>query len=220
MTKTHTIRPTLPRLRSLFADSAQVADRIALPLDAWPKNCHGVSIAIVRSGMIPEAMPGATCRVARGWTPGVGGQHSWVVIGNDCYDEAAIVVDATLFSYDSAVTGTVVARARTRPWTPHGAGSIWTYGCPPPAEGEVIDLTPEGGWSQKASAFMAAIGYGLDLHGWTILANAPVGGWPAGEIIEAMAADERTAPRVPIDRLGMLTDRNPGGLYLPGPELG
>jgi hypothetical protein len=57
---------------------------------------------------------------------------------------------------------------------------------------------------------------GLDRRGWHFLANAPVGGWPSREIIGAMADDRRVSVFVPIDVLGMLTDRNPSGLYLSG----
>jgi hypothetical protein len=45
------------------------------------------------------------------------------------------------------------------------------------------------------------------------LANAPVEGWPAREILTAMAATPRLAACVPIDILGMVTDLNPKGLY-------
>ena len=42
---------------------------------------------------------------------------------------------------------------------------------------------------------------------------APVEDWPAGEIFAAMDDTEGLKALVPIDKLGMLTDRNPGGLY-------
>lgn len=58
----------------------------------------------------------------------------------------------------------------------------------------------------------------LDRRAWHLLASqAPVLGWPAAEIIAAMDDTEELSAFVPIDRLGMLTDRNPGGLYLPEP---
>jgi hypothetical protein len=38
-------------------------------------------------------------------------------------------------------------------------------------------------------------------------------GFPAGEFLAAMDDTPATSALVPIDRLGMLTDRNPGGLY-------
>jgi hypothetical protein len=53
-----------------------------------------------------------------------------------------------------------------------------------------------------------------DRQGWSVLAHAPVGGWPAGEIIDAMCESGLDAV-IPIDIVGMVTDRNPQGLYLP-----
>lgn len=42
--------------------------------------------------------------------------------------------------------------------------------------------------------------------------------WPAAEIIAAIDDTKALSALVPIDILGMLTDRNPSGLYLPGDE--
>jgi hypothetical protein len=39
-------------------------------------------------------------------------------------------------------------------------------------------------------------------------------GWPSSEIIAAMDDTDELRALVPIDILGMVTDRNPGGLYL------
>jgi hypothetical protein len=47
------------------------------------------------------------------------------------------------------------------------------------------------------------------------LLGSPVHGWPAAEIVAAIADTPSLAAYVPIDLLGMLTDRNPGKLYLP-----
>jgi hypothetical protein len=48
------------------------------------------------------------------------------------------------------------------------------------------------------------------------VSHAPVLGWPAGEIIEAVCDTPGLGEViVPVDRIGMLTDRNPDGLYLP-----
>lgn len=58
----------------------------------------------------------------------------------------------------------------------------------------------------------------LDRPGWMRLASCPVGGWPAAEVLAAMDDTPALQTLVPIDRLGMLTDRNPGGLYLAGKE--
>jgi hypothetical protein len=42
-----------------------------------------------------------------------------------------------------------------------------------------------------------------------------VEGWPAAEIIDAIYNTPELTTWVPIDIVGMLTDRNPKGLYLP-----
>ena len=39
-------------------------------------------------------------------------------------------------------------------------------------------------------------------------------GWPSREIIAAAYADDRLRVLIPIDIVGMLTDANPGGLFL------
>lgn len=122
---------------------AEFEEAVGRPLVAFRFRCHEASLALVRSGVLPEG-----ARVARGSCPGVGGQHSWVVLGGDCYDRKAQVIDPTLWCYDNAVR------------------EIW--------KGR------------------------------------------ADEIIGAMYDDERLSALVPIDIVGMITDRNPGGLYLPG----
>jgi hypothetical protein len=54
---------------------------------------------------------------------------------------------------------------------------------------------------------------GLDIRGWHVLAHSPVRGWPAAEIIGAMYDTPRLKMIPPIDIVGMLTDKNPNGLY-------
>src|SRR6185503_13529455 len=157
---------------------------IGAPLAQTAKQCHGVSLAIVRSGRIPGA------RVARGTCRGVPGQHSWEVVG--------------------VWHGMATNDGRH---VPHGGhGSIWGWGKPTSGDGPPIDLTPTKTLSRAARVFLDLLGP-LDRRGWAMLAEAPVLGWPAAEIIAAMddTADLRTL--VPIDRLGMLTDRNPCSLY-------
>lgn len=46
-----------------------------------------------------------------------------------------------------------------------------------------------------------------------VLANGPMQGWPAPEIIEAMMDTDGLGALVPIDIRGMLTGRNPGEAY-------
>ena len=182
------------------------------PLERWAHQCHGASLHLVRSGVLGEA------RVARGSCKGVGGQHSWVVLGDDCYDPDATIVDPTLWSYDDSVTGIYVGPNLDR-HTPFGTGSIWQWGRPDHATDTPLLLTPHKPWSREASRFLDLLGP-LDKAGWINLAHAPVGAWPAAEILDAMyVTPDPTVPGntlagyIPIDIVGMLTDRNPGGLY-------
>lgn len=232
-------------------------------LEPWHHQCHAASVAIVRARIFPEA------RVARGHCKGVG-VHSWVVLGMDCYDKDAVIIDPTLWSYDPTVTGiwigdygfptetevdddlddvdlndadysgddydpedpdgernydpvAQVDRRRERLAAPvwpgrhlpdGGFGLIWNWGRPSPATGPAVKLTPTVPLSRDARNFIDMLGP-LDEHGWaTLVSRAPRGGWPADEIIAAMDDTEKLAARVPVDRLGMWTMRNPGGLYL------
>ena len=189
----------------------EVAEIIGAPFEATAQRCHSVSLAIVQSGRFPRA------RVARGFCRGVLGQHSWVTLGFP-YLPGVPIIDATLWSYDSTVEGVWCGRAsETGRHVPHGAGSIWDYGQPLAADGAPVDLTPTQPLSAAARAFLELLGP-LDRVGWMTLANAPVLGWPAAEIIAAMDDTPAVRALVPIDVLGMITDRNPGGLYLPHPE--
>lgn len=173
----------------------------------WSGACHVVSLGIVRSGVIDGA------RVARGWCDGVRSQHSWIVVG-DPYDRDAPIVDPTLWAYRDDVRGIWVGTQRTGWHVPHGAGSIWEWGRPGHTGGDTIDVDTSG-LSERARDFLAMV-LPLDWGGWNmLLAHAPVNGWPAAEITEW--ADDQPELRgiTPIDRLGMLTDRNPNRLYLP-----
>jgi hypothetical protein len=174
---------------------------------AWPHQCHAASLQMVL--LVGEG------RVARGSCPGVPGQHSWVVLGGDCYDRRAPIIDPTLWSYDPRVDGIATGKASDRPHTPHGSGSIFDWGKPGTYGGPTIELDVE--WSGDARRFLDLLGP-LDRRGWADLAHAPVGGWPAREIITAMHGDDRLAALVPIDIVGMVTDLNPSGLYLPDPK--
>lgn len=188
------------------------------PLDGWAHNCHAASIALVEA----LAERGTFARVARGACRGVGGQHSWVVLGRDCYDESAPLVDPTLWSYDDTVEGIwfgTMADGRHRPkgYGPH----IMQWGCPVGAGEAEIELTPSEPLGVMARTMIDLFrGHGtLDRTFWMQLVNhAPMVGWPAGEIIAAMLDTPELAVLVPVDLAGMLTDRNPDGLYLAGPE--
>lgn len=184
------------------------ANKVLSPLDTYSHQCHAASIALVKAGIGD--------RVARGWVSGVAGQHSWVVFGDPYKPE--LIVDPTLWSYRDDVEGIYVGDDKTFRHVPHGSGSIFEWGRPSPAVGQVIELTPSAPLSKDAQWFLELLGP-LDREGWhTLLAKAPVGDWPAGEIIAAADDTPEIAAYIPIDRLGMLTDRNPSGLYMRGKE--
>lgn len=174
----------------------------------WAHDCHSVSLAIVQSDLFEQA------RVARGSCFGVGGQHSWVVLGDDCYDPRAPILDATLWSYDDQAE--ILWRG---PWGPpglhhpHGQGHFLAGPPPYPEGGEPIRLRDAGRLSFGAARFLQMVGP-LDAMGWARLGKLPVQGWPAREIIEAMLDTPALKALVPIDIVGMVTDRNPDGLYL------
>lgn len=190
---------------------AQIEEAIGIKKCDWAKRCHEVSIEIVRSGIFPLS------RVARGFCRGVPAQHSWVVVGDDCYDEDAQLLDATLWSYDPSVKDIWQGTLRCGKHHPHGwldGIAILDYGRPPNATDKAVELTPKQPLSFFTSSFVELLGP-LDRDGWQLLANSfPVRGWPAGEILAAMHDTESLSGLVPIDKLGMLTDRNPGDLYL------
>lgn len=191
-----------------MSELAVWAEDVLAPLDDWAGQCHAASLKLVKDGTL------GACRVARGGCRGVGGQHSWVVLGDDCYDERAVIIDPTLWSYDDTVTGVWVGTYRDRRHTPHGKGSIWSWGRPNDPTGPIVKLTPRVTFSAMARFFLEELGP-LDYKGWCELAHAPVQHWPAGEIFAAMDNTKGLKGRVPIDILGMNTELNPGGLYLP-----
>lgn len=178
------------------------------PLDHWGHKCHTASAEIVRAELFPS-------RVARGMCSGIASQHSWVVLGDDCYDRDAAIIDPTLWSYDDSVKGIWTGSLKDGRHQPHGMGSIWEWGRPAYPTGPWLELRPREPLSEKAELFLEILGP-LDERGWRTLANAPVEKWPAAEILPAI--NDTFGPWVPIDIIGMLTDRNPAGLYLPGGE--
>lgn len=193
------------------SDMARWAEEVLAPLDDWSHQCHAASLKLVKDGALGE------CRVARGSCRGVAGQHSWVILGNDCYDRRATIIDPTLWSYDERVDPIWIGTYRSNRHHPHGQGSIWRWGRPDSPTGPVINLTPRQPFSANALSFLALLGP-LDVHGWAQLAHAPVEQWPAGEILDAIYHTDNLSAYVPIDILGMVTDLNPGSLYLPSKD--
>lgn len=196
-----------------------IADAIGMTLDRMAHNCHAVSHGIVQHA---DDLGLGVCRVARGSCRGVDSQHSWVVVGTNPYDPEAWIVDATLWSYkpDQWRHRVYVGRGyyEYEDYEPHGwAGglNIFAWGRPMEAAGDAVDLTPSFDLSPMARSFLDLLGP-LDRTGWgQLVSTAPVSGWPSGEVTAAVDDTAALSSLVPIDRLGMLTDRNPDGLYLP-----
>jgi len=201
------IQPT-----TIPADVIELCGQIDMAPEDVAYNCHGVSLAIVRAGLRPGA------RVARGFAQGVIGQHSWVVLG-DPYDENVPIIDATLWSYDPDVKGIWSGTAKENRHIPHGAGHYFRGNPPQHHGGDTIYLHPKTPLSDSARKFLRMIGAPFDAMGWMEVAHLPVEGWPSREIIEAMLDTPGIDVFVPIDIAGMVTDRNPGRLYLDGPEI-
>lgn len=178
--------------------------------DDFAKDCHSVSLALVRSGLLGTGGP--RLRVARGSCYGVGGQHSWVVLG-DPYDAKAKIVDITLWSYDDTVPRIWVGDSV---WGRHcPKGNDWIFNTDKPCSRGGEPLLLEGDrMSPRARQFLRTIGP-LDAPGWAALwSRSGMLGWPAKEILEAFVDQYPTmAGLVPIDIYGMVTNRNPQDLY-------
>lgn len=174
------------------------------PMKQWHHRCHEASIALVLSGKIKGL------RVARGVCRVVGGQHSWCVIG-DPYDEKAVILDPTLWSYTNIAPEVFVGDRKRWGHKPFGTGNIFTWGRPPevPERKAYRIKPPKGGWSPAARVFFQVLGH-IDLEGWRVLAHAPVQGWPAEEVLRAMSRhSEELRMAIPVDIRGMLLDEVP-----------
>lgn len=183
-------------------DIEQAIDK---PFEQWAHNCHTISLAIVKSGVL-----NAPARVARGWAEGVGAQHSWIVIG-DPYDEKTVIIDPTLWSWDSSVQGIWTGTLLDGIHKPYGMGNIFDGG-PPTACGSEILAFDRTGLSVAACFFLDMV-EPLDAGGWNSLFNGPQQGWPAKEILTQTYNQPTLRCLVSIDILGMQTDINPQGLY-------
>lgn len=183
------------------------------PMEAWVNRCHEVSLAIIRSGIL--AYP---ARVARGWAEHVPSQHSWIVLDTRpddlnpvCYDDRATIMDPTLWAHHPEVEGVWQGTLRDGIHHPHQEGIIWVHGGRPVHNGGETITLDRTGLSRDVKRFLDLI-EPLDRSGWRALAHQPVQGWPAREILEAMC-DQGLGGWIPIDVLGMVTDRNPNSLY-------
>lgn len=230
---------TMTKVLAALDDAEAVAAAIGIPTARWANDCHAVSLAAVRSGILGE--PGPRVRVARGtWrapSPDIAvGQHSWIVLcpeprfGDDmpgAYRPDAIIVDLTLgFTIADKLqeqTGRPVAQApgivadvagKLDRYRPHGAGDIWgpEGGRALRGKGKRVWLTPERPFSSIARVFLEVLGP-LDRSGWSTVFHGPMCGWPSAEIITGAAQTEEVAALIPIDIQGMVTDLNPSRLY-------
>jgi len=176
----------------------------------FSQDCHSVSLALVRSGLLGEGGP--SLRVARGACIGVGGQHSWVVLGNP-YDQTATIVDITLWSYDSSAPRIWIGNQINERHRPKGGETLWQTMRPCHSGDEIMALGTDD-MSREARDFLDILGP-LDARGWAALwSRCGMMGWPAREILEAFLDQFRDmAALVPIDIVGMVTDRNPQELY-------
>jgi hypothetical protein len=178
--------------------------------DDFAQQCHSVSLGLVRSGLLGEGGP--SLRVARGACFGVGGQHSWVVMGHP-YDDRAIIVDLTLWSYSPHQPRIWLGSIQSGLHKPKGYGMIYDGPRPQPRGGDIIEVDTAG-MSLEAQHFLKVIGP-LDYRGWGALwSHSGMLGWPAQEILEAfLDQNPKMEALVPIDIVGMVTDRNPQEIY-------
>lgn len=195
-------------------DLDRASEAIGLPADDWINRCHEVSLALLRTDYFREVFPPEEypARVARGFAAGIWSQHSWIAVDGDCFDEKALIVDPTLWCHRDDVEGIYHGTLADGIHTPHGAGVIWAWGKPTAGDGEPIALDRTG-LSDVARKFLDLV-EPLDHRGWhALLSQAPVGGWPAAEIVDRACDHPALKALVPIDRKGMLTERNPESLY-------
>lgn len=198
---------------SVIPSVRQIEDAIGIYKKDWAKQCHAISLAIVKSDLFPKA------RVARGFAQGVRSQHSWVVLSDDCFDPKAVIIDATLWSYVAYVPIIWHGSYDHDIHIPHGAFHISRTEDMPAMKGQVIKLRDQSKMSTLAKQFLKDLNPdGLTANQWHWLAaRAGVLGWPAGEIYTYMYGTPAVRALLPIDRVGMLTNLNPGGLYTKGP---
>lgn len=210
MTETIDVRAlpvmSLDEASIVAGDTDRIAAATGIPFAEWGHRCHGISLRVLRTGLFGRG------RIARGTCPGVSSQHSWIVLGDDCYDPDAVVVDPTLWSYDDAVDGITVSRGADFGHRPHGWQSCFEGGMPYHHGGPDIELTPAKPLSELAKIYLSMLGP-LDRRGWGEVAHMGTRDWPAAEIIGAMCDTPGLEVLIPIDIRGMLTDRNPSGYY-------
>jgi hypothetical protein len=176
------------------------------PLERWASNCHGASLALVRSGLLPEGS-----RVARGWAKGVRDQHSWVLVTPQMvYDPLNWVVDVTLWGYVPEANRLYIAHAGHWPHRPHGQGQLEHLGPDPVGPRTSLGVPVSRAVELFLHMYAPA---GLDRRGWMTLLNGPMQGWPSAEIVAAAYRTKELKTFIPMDIVGLLTDENPRELY-------
>lgn len=192
---------------------------IGIPFEnnGWHNNCHAVSLAFLRKGLVEG-------RVARGSAEGVG-VHSWIVLAQEpgvkpnCYLDTAQILDPTIHCWHPGMEplwqGIMADGMHHLP----GRDSIWNHGCPLPGDGPPLELVvPDGPDPMGRRAFLKLLettgGGPVTMETFRALYHGPLQGWPAGALLDLLLDQHPDFETwVPIDVVGMLTERNPDGLY-------
>lgn len=183
-----------PRLGEATDLTEEDVEQAIGPLEDWRYSCHAASLALVRSGLLPE-----NWRVARGYSVGIHGQHSWCVDG-DPYDATSRVLDVTAWCY----------YPRPRVWhatnlvahIPHG------WGEPPP--GVTVELRGDpyslDGLTPEAEAYLAdRYPDGYSVQNLASLVSGPIQGWPAADVMRALAF-AGLGGLIPVDSAAMVLE--------------
>lgn len=186
---------------------ANVEKAIGIPRDKWANRCHEVAYALLVSSLMDDV----TARMARGWAQGISSQHSWIVTGNDVYDKTAKIIDPTYASNRGSRPMIMIVDNLTS-HSPHGYGEFSKF---PESKGGKEFLPEFVSPSTRLWADMASMEVGpLDAFWWAKMFSGPMGGWPSRELVNWAYEEPALRALIPIDIVGMLTDRNPRGLYL------
>jgi len=192
-------------------DLLDIEEAIGIESEEWRNRCHEICIAILRSGIVQG-------RVARGHCAGIASQHSWIVLGDErrpdpaaCWDPSARILDPTFSSNIGRPPRLWFGSLGAELHRPHGSGSLMQWGRPvagngPPITFDTTALPP----STRAALNLIGL---LDATGWMRLFRGPIGdpAWELHRCVEPLV--DRLGALIPIDIVGMATDRNPGGLY-------
>lgn len=186
---------------------SEVEKAIDTPRELWANRCHEVSLQLLKSHLFEDV----DARMARGWGMQIRGQHSWIVLGDNVYDDETYVIDPTWSATHSNKAMIMFVKNLTV-HRPHGYGVLSTF---PESSGgdELVPDDPSP--SVKSWLDLARIVVGpLDRKFWLGLFNGPMQGWPSRELVAWGYGQEGLRALIPMDIVGMLTEENPMGLYL------